>query len=160
MVKLLEKTLARALKLLLLLWSVCALADIRRNTALKRLVDSCFVNASNCCFGDAEEPWVQRTPRCEFDPVTQSYPCSIKLGVNDWDNTFANVYVAKIFIEEFLGYPVEIRAEYDDFSTSGSEGSGVTLLDDMWEELANGTLDAILEVWEIGKEQNIRYARD
>lgn len=139
-----------------LLYLLAAEGEIRRNTPLKRLVDSCFLNASKCCFGPGEEPWIQATPRCAFNTTTQSYPCSIKLGINDWDNTFANVYVAKIFIEEFLGYPVEIRAEYDDFNQFGSENSGISLLADMWDELRNGTIDAILEVWEIGKESEIK----
>lgn len=72
--------------------------SLRRDTALKRLADSCFSDPSNCCFQEDEEPWVQRSPRCAFDPVNQSYPCAIKLGVNNWDSSFLNVYVARVFI--------------------------------------------------------------
>ena len=95
----------------------------------------------------------QREPRCAFDEEKGSYPCAVKLGVNNWLNSFANVHVAKIFIEEFLGYPVEIAADYAEFE-EGNERTLVPLLE-MWEWLKQGWIDAILEVWEIGKQQQM-----
>ena len=110
---------------------------------------SCFRNRSYCCFGSDNSSWIVRSPRCAFDEASKSFPCSVKLGVNNWLNSFANVHVAKIFIEEFLGYPVEITADYAEFQ-NGDERTLVPLLS-MWQWLHDGRIDAILEVWEIGK---------
>ena len=85
-------------RVILLCLAVVSVSALRRDTVLKRLTDSCFTNSTNCCFELGEEPWVQHSPRCDFDPVNETYPCAIKLGVNNWDSSFLNVYVARIFI--------------------------------------------------------------
>lgn len=115
---------------------------------------SCFVDPASCCFDENEYDWVQRKPRCKFDPETQSYPCAIKLGASDWLNSFVNVHLAKIFIEEFLGYPVEINADYEKLA-NGDTDHQCTTNDVMWDSLESGEIDAVLEVWETGKEKAI-----
>lgn len=44
-----------------------------RDTALKRLQDSCFINPVNCAFAKDEYSWVQTSPRCgTYDAVRSS----------------------------------------------------------------------------------------
>lgn len=65
---------------------------------------------------------------------------TIKLVENPWSGSQVNVAVAKILIEEELGYPVEI----------------VTLDENaQWPALANGELHASLEVWLSGHMENV-----
>ena len=65
---------------------------------------------------------------------------TIKLAENPWSGSQANVAVAKILIEEELGYPVEI----------------VTIDENaQWSALASGDLHASLEVWPSGHAENV-----
>jgi len=65
---------------------------------------------------------------------------TIKLAENPWSGSQVNVAVAKIIIEEELGYPVEI----------------VTIDENaQWSALAAGDLHASLEVWPSGHADNI-----
>ncbi len=70
----------------------------------------------------------------------------IKLAENPWSGSQVNVAVAKILIEEQLGYPVEI----------------VTIDENaQWPALASGDLDASLEVWPSGHAENVaQYIQD
>jgi len=122
------------------------------------LNDSCFKNISNCCFNVGSKPWVQRTPRCVQSP-DGSYPCAVKLGTNAWYGSFANNYLAKIFIEEFLGYPVEIEADYSAWTGLTSEQDvygpeGDLEVKGQFRRLEDGEIDAILEVWPSGHQAN------
>jgi len=64
----------------------------------------------------------------------------IKFAENPWSGSAVNVAVAKILLEEQLGYPVE-----------------VTTLDEnaQWTALASGDLHASLEVWPSGHAENV-----
>ena len=64
----------------------------------------------------------------------------IKFAENPWSGSAVNVAVAKILLEEQLGYPVE-----------------VTTLDEnaQWTALATGDLHASLEVWPSGHAENV-----
>jgi len=119
-------------------------------TALRTdpLIDSCASDDANCCFSESRWPRNFSRFRCSMDE-NGTYPCSVKLGVNSWAGSFVNVYVAKIFIEEFLGYPVEIAADYSDMSNVYSEN-------DVWPAMANATIDAVLEYWPSGQKSNVR----
>ncbi len=65
---------------------------------------------------------------------------TIKLVENPWSGSQVNVAVAKILLEEQMGYPVEI----------------VTLDENaQWPALANGELHASLEVWLSGHADNV-----
>ncbi|MBN1659547.1 MAG: glycine/betaine ABC transporter substrate-binding protein [Anaerolineae bacterium] len=72
--------------------------------------------------------------------VTPDNPV-IKLGVNPWVASEANAVVAKIILEEEMGYGVEIVPidEYDE-----------------WDLLAKGDLFACLEVWPSGHAENVQ----
>jgi glycine betaine/proline transport system substrate-binding protein len=61
---------------------------------------------------------------------------TINLIVNPWTASRLNAEVAKVIIEEQLGYPVEI--------TEVNEN------DAMFTGMADGTLDAVLEIWPSG----------
>lgn len=64
----------------------------------------------------------------------------IKLAENPWSASAANVAVAKILLEEQLGYPVEV----------------VTIDENaQWAAIASGDLHASLEVWPSGHAENI-----
>ncbi|NOX63340.1 MAG: ABC transporter substrate-binding protein [Chloroflexi bacterium] len=64
----------------------------------------------------------------------------IKLAENPWSGSAANVAVAKILLEEQLGYPVEV----------------VTVDENaQWAALASGDLHASLEVWPSGHAENV-----
>ncbi len=64
----------------------------------------------------------------------------IKLAENPWSASSLNVAVAKILLEEKLGYKVEIV-------TIGESAQ--------WPAIANGDLDASLEVWPSGHAEDI-----
>lgn len=65
---------------------------------------------------------------------------TIKLAENPWTGSMVNVAVAKILLEEKLGYPVEI----------------VTIDENaQWASLASGDLSASLEVWPSGHAENV-----
>ena len=65
---------------------------------------------------------------------------TIKLAENPWSASAANVNIAKILLEEQLGYPVEIIAIDENAQ---------------WPALATGDLHASLEVWPSGHAENV-----
>lgn len=70
---------------------------------------------------------------------------TIKLAENPWTGSSVNVAVAKILLEEKLGYTVEI----------------VTLDENaQWPALASGDLSASLEVWPSGHAENVKQYID
>ena len=73
------------------------------------------------------------------DEAMATKDVTIKLVENPWSGSQVNVAVAKILLEEKLGYPVEI--------TSIDENA-------QWSALASGDLDASLEVWPSGHADN------
>mmetsp|Transcript_42341 Transcript_42341/g.67882 ORF Transcript_42341/g.67882 Transcript_42341/m.67882 type:complete len:749 (-) Transcript_42341:8097-10343(-) len=109
-------------------------------------LDSCFVHPDKCAL-----PLEKRAPlKCE--PTDGVYSCAIKLGTGGWNADFCNTYLAKVFIEEVLGYPVEIRADFE--SMVGVETpkdilfpNGTVKTESFWKRLVNGDVDAVLEVW-------------
>ncbi len=74
------------------------------------------------------------------EEATDTEKMTIRLVENPWSGSQVNVAVAKILIEEQLGYPVEI----------------VTLDENaQWPALASGDLHASLEVWLSGHADNV-----
>ena len=71
---------------------------------------------------------------------------TIKLAENPWTGSSVNVHVAKILLEQELGYTVEL----------------VTIDENaQWAALANGDLSATLEVWPSGHAENVaQYIED
>jgi glycine betaine/proline transport system substrate-binding protein len=70
---------------------------------------------------------------------------TIRLAENPWSGSQVNVAVAKILLEDQLGYPVEI----------------VTIDENaQWPALAGGDLDASLEVWPSGHAENVKQYID
>jgi glycine betaine/proline transport system substrate-binding protein len=65
---------------------------------------------------------------------------TIKLAENPWSASALNVAIARILLEEQLGYPVEVV-------TIGESAQ--------WPALAAGDLDASLEVWPSGHADNV-----
>ena len=65
---------------------------------------------------------------------------TIKLAENPWSGSQVNVAVAKILLEQELGYPVEIVAIDENAQ---------------WSALASGDLSASLEVWPSGHADNV-----
>ena len=83
----------------------------------------------------AAEPAAEPADEPATDGVDSSKP-TIKLIVNPWSASRLNVEVAKNIIESELGYPVEI--------TEVNEN------DAMFTGMADGSLDAVLEIWPSG----------
>ena len=73
-------------------------------------------------------------------PAVDESKMTIKLAENPWSASAINVNVAKILLEEQLGYPVEI-VDVDENA--------------QWAALATGDLDASLEVWPSGHADNV-----
>lgn len=73
-------------------------------------------------------------------PATDGEKPLIKLAENPWSASALNVAVARILLEEQLGYPVEVV-------TIGESPQ--------WPALASGELHASLEVWPSGHADNI-----
>jgi glycine betaine/proline transport system substrate-binding protein len=70
----------------------------------------------------------------------------IKLAQNPWSASIVNVAVAKILLEEQLGFPVEIVAVDEN---------------EQWPQIAAGDIHASLEVWPSGHASNVaRYIQD
>mgnify|MGYP000011743544 CR=1 FL=1 len=67
--------------------------------------------------------------------VPDNRDITIKIAVNPWDGSAANANVAKVLLEDELGYTVEL-VEIDEFA--------------QFPALATGDLDATLEVWPSG----------
>lgn len=75
-----------------------------------------------------------------MDPAAGGEKIAIKLAENPWSASMINANVAKILLEEQLGYPVEI----------------VTIDENaQWPSLAAGDLTASLEVWPSGHAENV-----
>ncbi len=85
--------------------------------------------------GTIEAPSATTAPSDEPVGIDSSKP-TIKLIVNPWSASRLNVEVAKNIIENRLGYPVEI--------TEVNEN------DAMFTGMADGSLDAVLEIWPSG----------
>lgn len=83
----------------------------------------------------APEPTAPQAAGTSGDKIT------IKLAENSWTGSSINVNVAKILLEEKLGYKVEI----------------VTIDENaQWAALSNGDLSASLEVWPSGHAANVK----
>ena len=77
---------------------------------------------------------------CAAAPPASAPKIPIKLAENPWTGSSVNVHVAKILLEEQLGYTVEI----------------VTIDENaQWAALASGDLSATLEVWPSGHAENV-----
>jgi glycine betaine/proline transport system substrate-binding protein len=84
------------------------------------------------------EKQVAPTPATTNEETTDK--TTIKLAENAWSGSQVNVAVAKILLEEELGYPVEIIAIDENAQ---------------WPALADGELHASLEVWPSGHAENV-----
>lgn len=74
------------------------------------------------------------------EPAAEGEKITIKLAENPWSASMINANVAKILLEEQLGYTVEI----------------VTIDENaQWPSLATGDLSASLEVWPSGHAENV-----
>ena len=82
----------------------------------------------------AAEPAASGDTQAAAAPASAEKPV-IKLAVNPWTGSALNVAVAKIILEEKLGYTVE-RVDIDEFG--------------QFPALATGDLHATLEVWPSG----------
>ena len=81
---------------------------------------------------------------CTGAPAAAPKP-TIKLAENPWTGSSVNVHVAKILLEEQLGYTVEI----------------VTIDENaQWAALSNGDLSATLEIWPSGHAENMKQYID
>jgi len=97
-----------------------------------------FVLAA-CGGGGAAEPAAD-TGATTADASAGGQKITIKLAENPWSASMINANVAKILLEEQLGYPVEI----------------VTIDENaQWASLATGDLHASLEVWPSGHAENV-----
>lgn len=79
------------------------------------------------------------SPSTEDSPATKPV---IRLIVNPWQASELNAMVAKILLEEQMGYTVEF-VPFDEEA--------------QWEALASGQAHAALEVWESGRAADIQY---
>jgi glycine betaine/proline transport system substrate-binding protein len=86
----------------------------------------------------AEEPVTEPTEATAEEPAGEEI--TITLAENPWSASAINVNVAKILLEEQLGYPVEIV-------TIDENGQ--------WPAIASGDLHASLEVWPSGHGTNV-----
>lgn len=66
---------------------------------------------------------------------------TITLAENPWTGSSVNVYVAKILLEEQLGYTVELVTVDENIQ---------------WSALASGDLSATLEIWPSGHAENVQ----
>lgn len=82
----------------------------------------------------------EAAPAEEEEAAAPTGDITIKLAENPWSGSQVNVAVAKILIEQELGYPVEI--------VSIDENA-------QWSALASGDLQASLEVWPSGHAENM-----
>lgn len=87
---------------------------------------------------DAGEEATETAGESETEP-SGDQP-TIRLAENNWSASALNVAVAKILLEEELGYPVEV-VNLDENA--------------QWSALATGDLDASLEVWPSGHTENM-----
>lgn len=88
----------------------------------------------------AGEPVEESADTPAEEPIAEGDKVTIKLAENPWSASMINANVAKILLEEQLGYPVEI----------------VTIDENLqWASLATGDLSASLEVWPSGHAENV-----
>ena len=81
---------------------------------------------------------------CAQTPAAAPKP-TIKLAENPWTGSSVNVHVAKILLEEQLGYTVEL----------------VTIDENaQWAALGSGDLSATLEIWPSGHAENVKQYID
>lgn len=95
--------------------------------------------ALGACTPAAPQPGVP-PGAAEGAPASDEAKLTIKLAENPWSASALNVAVAKILLEEKLGYPVEVV-------TIGESAQ--------WPALAAGDLHASLEVWPSGHAENV-----
>lgn len=94
----------------------------------------------------AQPPAANQSPAAPTAPAAPAAPASgekmtIKLAENAWTGAAVNTYIAKILLEEQLGYTVEI----------------VTIDENaQWAALSNGDLSASLEIWPSGHADRIK----
>jgi glycine betaine/proline transport system substrate-binding protein len=87
-----------------------------------------------------QETAEEATEEAQAEEAQPAGDITIRLAENPWSGSQVNVAVAKILIEEQLGYPVEI----------------VTIDENVqWPALASDDLQASLEVWPSGHAENI-----
>ena len=79
---------------------------------------------------------------CAPEPTPEAPRTPIRIVANSWLASELNATVAKIMLEEELGYPVEI-VYLDE--------------EDQWEALANGDAHVNLEVWQTGRSEDVAY---
>lgn len=108
--------------------------------------------ASACNGGGGAEPAAEvsepeATPATETEPVEEEEAAApagerplIKLVTNPWSASELNVAVARIILEEEMGYPVEVVS----LDENGQ-----------WASLASGDIHASLEVWPSGHAANV-----
>ncbi|WP_374687088.1 ABC transporter substrate-binding protein [Promineifilum sp.] len=88
----------------------------------------------------AEEPTAAAEEPADEGAAAEGDNIIIKLAENPWSASMINANVARILLEEELGYPVEI----------------VTIDENaQWASLATGDLHASLEVWPSGHAENV-----
>jgi glycine betaine/proline transport system substrate-binding protein len=115
---------------------------LRRFVRLGGLLALVALVAAAC--GDVQEdgsPGGGATGPTADRQVPDNRDITITLAVHPWDGSAANAYVAKVLLEEQLGYTVEI-AEIDEYAA--------------FPALANGDLDASLEVWPSGHAKDFK----
>lgn len=93
---------------------------------------------AGCAAPVAAPPAGDEAPAAEAPAAQTAMP--IKLAANPWSASQLNVAVARILIEEHLGYPVEIVAIDENAQ---------------WPALSTGDLHASLEVWPSGHAANV-----
>lgn len=93
---------------------------------------------SACAVQPAQAP--AAAPAGEESAAPAGDKMTIKLAENPWSASALNVAIARILLEEQLGYPVEVV-------TIGESAQ--------WPALAAGDLDASLEVWPSGHADNV-----
>lgn len=70
---------------------------------------------------------------------------TVRIAENPWTSASTNAHIARILLQEQLGYPVKLVP---------IDGKG------QWELLAGGNIHASLEIWPSGREEQIRRYMD
>jgi len=107
------------------------------------MVGLALVSVAACSTGVEETVVDNPTLATTFEPKPV-----INLAVNDWTASALNVAIVELIIEQEMGFPVvPVRA---DDST------------EMYQDLADGVLDAVLEVWpsNLSERDNVFFARN
>jgi glycine betaine/proline transport system substrate-binding protein len=103
------------------------------------LISACVAPPAGAPQAPAQEPAAEGETQAAA-PAAEGEKITIKLAENPWSAAALNVAVAKILLEEELGYPVEVV-------TIGESAQ--------WAPLAAGDLHASLEVWPSGHADNV-----